>query len=154
MTILVLLEIVDFLSIIICIFYFFMSPKLIIKFTNKLLIKHTNKNAESFFLIPSLINLLIGFLLITFNILFLIFFNDLFVLKDDFLIYILIGSVVGFILGCINSILVKKKLENNYQTQIYSSNHLALIGGSVIYNVSVFVSFMIAIYLIIGTIFA
>jgi len=50
--------------------HFFIFPKITIKVTNNLLIKHPNKNVNSFYLIPSLIILLIGLFLITLNALF------------------------------------------------------------------------------------
>jgi len=154
MVALITLSIINILFIVLSIIYFFFSLKITTKITDFLMLRHVNKKADSFFLLPSLIILVVALLLISTNIVFIVVYNDAFHFEETFLSYLIVCAFLGTILGFINSSILKRELEKTYRTQIYSSNHLALIGSAVIYFVSTFVSFAITLYMIVSAIFS
>jgi len=146
MAYLIALAIIGFMALALGVAYFLFAAKLTVSLTDKLLSRHPAKGPESFFLVPSLIAMVTGFILIAANAELLILLNEERGLTDDFLLYLFMGAVMGLVMGLCHSSSLKKRLEETYKTPIYSSNHLALIGGDAVFFVGVLISFAIGIY--------
>jgi len=146
---LLIVEILAVIILTIAVCYFILSSKITIKLTDKL-IKKTGKDIESFILIPSLIILITGLLYIV-GIVLIIVFNIKKLSSDNtFIIYILVGALIGLFIGLINSLKTSKAIKNKYGQEISFSSNSGLIGSNVIFYSSSLSFISLAIYVLIS----
>jgi len=146
---LIILVIIDLIYLLSGIVYFILSIKLVGKYISFIRNKYSNK-CKNYYLLPSLICLLIGLFFIVINIILLVIFNNHINFNYGFIYFIAIGSFIGLFIGLIYFYLLKKEVGNTYDIDVFGSGLKALVGSSIIYYVSIFVCFAISIYLIIS----
>jgi len=145
----IILTIIDFLYLALGIVYFILSIKLVGKYISFIGKKYSN-NIRNYYLLPSLICLLVGLFFIVINIILLVVFNNRINFDYGFIYFIAVGSFIGFSVGIIYFYLLKKEAGNTYDIDVFGSNLKAIIGSSIIFYVSIFVCFAISIYIIIN----